>query len=304
MDFASYSPGDPLTPGVGATADAKRLPIKDAPSVTKIPTLPISYGDAQPLLEALAGPMAPDHWRGSLPIPYHVGPGPAKVHLLVKAHWDMKTLYDVIAKLPGSDQADQWVIRGNHHDGWVNGAQDPLSGQAALLEEARALGELWKQGWRPKRTIIYCAWDGEEEGLLGSTEWAEAHDKELQQHAVAYLNSDVNGRGYLGMDGSSSLTHFINGVARDIQDPETHISAYERRRFREVSDAKTDDDRKELHDGADLHLGALGSGSDYSAFLDHLGIASPFTTISTGSPISLTRISTTVARYRRRLARP
>ena len=274
MDFASYSPGDPLTPGVGATADAKRLTMKDDLPITKIPTLPISYGDAQPLLAALTGPMAPEHWRGSLPISYHVGAGPAKVHLVVKANWDMKTLYDVIAKLPGADQADQWIIRGNHHDGWVNGAQDPLSGQAALLEEARGLGELYKQGWRPKRTIIYCAWDGEEEGLLGSTEWAEAHDTELKQHAVAYLNSDVNGRGYLGMDGSSSLTHFINGVARDIQDPETKISAYERRRFREIENAKSEDDRKELHEGADLHLGALGSGSDYSAFLDHLGIAS------------------------------
>jgi N-acetylated-alpha-linked acidic dipeptidase len=274
MDFASYSPGDPLTPGVGATADAKRLAIKDAPSVTKIPTLPISYGDAQPLLAALAGPMSPDSWHGSLPIPYHIGSGPAKVHLLVKANWDMKTLYDVIAKLPGSDQADQWVVRGNHHDGWVNGAEDPLSGQAALLEEARGLGELWKQGWRPKRTIIYCAWDGEEEGLLGSTEWAETHDKELQQHAVIYINSDSNGRGYLGVGGSPSLTHFINGVARDVDDPEAHISVWQRTQYHEISRAKSDEERKELREQGDLHLGPLGSGSDYSAFLDHLGIAS------------------------------
>jgi len=274
MDFASFSPGDPLTPGVGATADAKRLPIKDAPSVTKIPTLPISYGDAQPLLEALAGPMAPPSWRGSLPIPYHVGSGPAKVHLVVKSNWDMKTLHDVIAKIPGADQPDEWVVRGNHFDGWVNGAEDPISGQAALLEEARSFGELLKQGWKPKRTIIYCAWDGEEEGLLGSTEWAEAHDKELHQHAVAYLNSDSNGRGYLGMDGSQSLEHFMNGVARDIQDPETHLPAWQRDHLREISQAKSEEDRKEVRQRSDLRLGPLGSGSDYSAFLDHLGVAS------------------------------
>ena len=274
MDFPTYSPGDPLTPGVGATPDAKRLPIKDAPSVTKIPTLPISYADAQPLLAALAGPMAPEDWRGALPIPYHVGAGPAKVHLVVKANWDIKPIYDVIAKLPGADDAGQWVIRGNHHDAWVNGAEDPLSGQAALLEEARSLGELWKQGWRPKRTIIYCAWDGEEPGLLGSTEWVEAHDKELQQHAVLYFNSDTNGRGYLSMDGSASLTHFINGVARDIQDPEAHISVWDRARFADISGAKSEDDRKEIRGRTDLLVGALGSGSDYTAFLDHLGIAS------------------------------
>jgi|HubBroStandDraft_6_1064221.scaffolds.fasta_scaffold00383_13 N-acetylated-alpha-linked acidic dipeptidase len=274
MDFASYSPGDPLTPGIGATKDAKRLTLKDDIAITKIPTLPISYGDAQPLLAALAGPMAPAGWRGSLPIPYHLGSGPAKVHLLVKANWDMKTLYDVIAKLPGSDQADQWVIRGNHHDGWVNGAEDPISGQAALLEEARSLGELWKQGWRPKRTIIYCAWDGEEEGLLGSTEWGETHDAELKQHAVIYINSDSNGRGYLFMGGSPSLTHFINGVARDIQDPETHLSAFERTRFGDLSRARSEEDRKDLREHGDLRLGPLGSGSDYTVFEDHLGIAS------------------------------
>jgi N-acetylated-alpha-linked acidic dipeptidase len=274
MDFPDFGPGDPLTPGFGATPDAKRLPIKDATSVTKIPTLPLSYGDAQPLLAALAGPMAPESWRGSLPIPYHVGAGPAKVHLVVKANWDIKRLYDVIAKLPGSDAADQWVIRGNHFDAWVNGAQDPLSGQMAMLEEARALGELWKQGWRPKRTIIYCAWDGEEPGLLGSTEWAETHDKELKQHAVVYINSDGNDRGYLQAAGSPSLTQFVNGVARAIQDPEAHVSVWQRRKFRDISQAKSDEDRKEARDRANLLLAPLGSGSDYTAFLDHLGIAS------------------------------
>ncbi|HTS11905.1 MAG TPA: transferrin receptor-like dimerization domain-containing protein [Candidatus Limnocylindrales bacterium] len=273
MDFASAQPGDPLTPGVGATPDAKRLPVKDNPALTKIPVLPISYGDAQPLLAALDGPMAPSEWRGSLPIPYHVGPA-AKVHLKVESNWDTKPLYDVIAKITGSEHPDEWVIRGNHHDGWVNGAEDPLSGQVAELEEARAMGELLKQGWKPKRTIIYCAWDGEEPGLLGSTEWAEAHDTELKQHAVAYINSDVTGRGYLGVEGSHTLEHFFNGVARDIEDPEKDIPVRQRLLFAEISRARSDEDRKEIRSRADFRIGALGSGSDYTAFLDHLGIAS------------------------------
>ena len=163
-------PGDPLTPGVGATADAKRLTLKEAKTIEPIPVQPISYGDALPLLKALRGPIAPDGWRGALPITYHVGPGPAKVHLKLAFNWDLKPVRDVIAKLPGSVSPDEWVIRGNHYDAWVNGAEDPISGQVSLLEEARAMGELYKQGWRPKRTIIYCAWDGEEPALLGSTE--------------------------------------------------------------------------------------------------------------------------------------
>jgi len=154
-------PGDPLTPGVGAVPSAKRLDVKGAKTITKIPVLPISYSDAQPLLAALQGPVAPEGWRGGLPITYHIGPGAARVHLKVTSNWDSKPLYDVIATLKGSDP-DQWVIRGNHHDAWVNGADDPISGQSAMLEEARVLGELHKQGWTPKRTIIYCAWDGEE----------------------------------------------------------------------------------------------------------------------------------------------
>jgi N-acetylated-alpha-linked acidic dipeptidase len=274
MDFASAQPGDPLTPGVGATADAKRIPIKDNPALTKIPVMPISYGDAQPFLAALTGPMAPPEWRGSLAVPYHVGPGAAKVHFKMMSNWDTKTLYDVIAKIPGAEQPDQWVVRGNHHDGWVNGAEDPISGQVAELEEARALGELLKQGWKPKRTIIYCAWDGEEPGLLGSTEWAEAHDAELKQHAVAYINSDSNGRGYLGIEGSHTLEHFMNGVARDIDDPEKNISVRQRSLLGEIAQARSEEDRKEIRSRADLRIGALGSGSDYTAFLDHLGVAS------------------------------
>ncbi|HEX5482125.1 MAG TPA: M28 family metallopeptidase [Terriglobia bacterium] len=273
MDMVIY-PGDPLTPGVGAVKDARRLPIKEAKTITKIPVLPISYGDAQPLLAALAGPVAPAAWRGALPITYHVGPGPAKVRLKLASNWTIRPLYDVIAKIPGSTDPNEWIIRGNHHDAWVNGSEDPVSGLTPMLEEARALGEILKQGWKPKRTIIYCAWDGEEEGLLGSTEWAEEHADELRQHAAVYINSDLNDRGVLGAAGSQSLEHFIDGVAKDIQDPEKNIPVEKRLRFYRLAHAKTDADRQALAPGHELKIGALGSGSDYSAFIDHLGIAS------------------------------
>lgn len=266
--------GDPLTPGIGATADAKRLPIKDAQSLTKIPVLPISYGDAQPLLEAISGRIAPRAWQGGLPITYRLGPGAAKVHLKVFSNWDIKPLYDVIAKIPGSTNPDEWVIRGNHHDAWVNGAEDPISGMVAVLEEARALGELVKQGWKPKRTIIYCAWDGEEPGLLGSTEWVETHVEELRKHAVLYINSDSNSRGYFELEGSHSLEHFINDVARDVQDPETQVSVWKRLQMKEISDAKTSDARSELRGRHDLRLEMLGGGSDHAPFINFAGVAS------------------------------
>jgi N-acetylated-alpha-linked acidic dipeptidase len=273
MDFASNSPGDPLTPGVGATPEAKRLELKDAKSITKIPVLPISYADAQPLLAALAGPMAPEEWRGTLPIPYHVGPGPAQVHLKVAFNWDIKPVYDVIAKIPGSVVPDEWIIRGNHHDAWVNGAEDPISAQVSLLEEARSLGLLLKQGWKPRRTIIYCAWDGEEPMLLGSTEWVEAHADELREHAAVYINTDGNDRGALTMNGSHSLEQFINGVARDINDPETKMTVWQRAQLNAIANAKSADDRKELRQRPDLRINALGSGTDFTGFIDHLGIA-------------------------------
>jgi N-acetylated-alpha-linked acidic dipeptidase len=235
--------------------------------------LPISYGDAQPLLAALKGPMAPEEWRGNLPISYHVGPGPAKVHLKVAFNWDLKPVNDVIAKIAGSVAPDEWIIRGNHHDAWVNGAEDPVSGQAPLLEEARALGLLMKQGWKPRRTIIYAAWDGEEPMLLGSTEWVEAHADELRQHAAVYINTDGNGRGLLEMGGSHSLEQFINGVARDIEDPETKLTIWQRLQLSRIKEARSADDRKELRQRTDLRIGALGSGTDFTGFLDHLGIA-------------------------------
>jgi N-acetylated-alpha-linked acidic dipeptidase len=265
--------GDPLTPGYGSVPGATRIAMRDSPLITKIPVLPISYGDAQPLLAALGGPMAPFDWRGALPIPYHVGSGPSKIHLKVSFNWDQKPLWDVIAKIPGSTFPGEWIIRGNHHDGWVNGANDPVSGMAPELEEARALGELRKQGWQPKRTIVYASWDGEEPGLLGSTEWVEQHEKELRDHAVAYVNSDGNGRGFISMQGTHTLERFLNGVARDITDPETNMSVLRRRQALAIVRGQGDD-RKDARDRADLRIGALGSGSDYTPFIQHAGIAS------------------------------
>jgi len=272
MDMVLY-PGDPLTPGVGATKDAQRLPLSEAKTLTKIPTLPISYGDAQPLLAALKGPVAPEAWRGSLALTYHVGPGPAQVHLKVKANWDTKTLNDVVARIPGASAPDEWIVRGNHQDGWVNGAEDPVSALVDEMEEARALGELLKQGWKPRRTIIYCVWDGEEEGLLGSTEWGETHADELRQHDAVYINTDGTGRGYLMTGGSHTLEKFVNGVARDIQDPETKVTVWKRRQLREIATG-TPEERKEARTRPDWRLSALGSGSDYTVFVDHLGVAS------------------------------
>jgi N-acetylated-alpha-linked acidic dipeptidase len=278
MDMPVY-PGDPLTPGVGATKDAKRLKLSEVTTLTKIPTLPISYADAQPLLAGLTGPVVPENWRGGLPITYRVGPGASQVHLKVSFNWDMKTLYDVIARIPGSTYPDEWIIRGNHHDAWVNGAEDPVAGAIALLEEARAIGTLVQQGWKPKRTIVYCVWDGEEEALLGSTEWAEDHAAELERKAAVYINTDGNGRGFLNMSGSHTLERFINGVARDVKDPETGLTIWKRLQLRRIqgqaaASPSQQQDRQDARQRPDLRIGALGSGSDYSSFLDHLGIAS------------------------------
>jgi N-acetylated-alpha-linked acidic dipeptidase len=279
MKMAIY-PGDPETPGWGSTPGAKRLPLDQVKTLQTIPVLPLSYGDAQPLLEALDGPVAPTDWRGALPITYHVGPGAATVHLVVKQNWNIVPAYDVIAKIPGSTWPDQWIVRGNHYDGWVNGADDPISGQSALLEEARAYGELLKQGWKPKRTIIYAAWDGEEPSLLGSTEWAETHAQELAKNAVIYMNSDGNGKGYLNAGGSFTLEHFINEVAKSITDPETGSSVWVKLQQRNMGRARTAAERAEVFDGPDLHIAALGSGSDYSPFLQHVGV--PTLSISYG----------------------
>jgi N-acetylated-alpha-linked acidic dipeptidase len=272
-DMPVYS-GDPLTPGVGATADAKRLDRADAVTLTKIPVLPISYGDALPLLRNLGGPRVPEEWRGALPMTYHMGPGPARVHLKVEFDWKLAPAYDVIARLKGTDLADQWVIRGNHHDAWVHGANDPVSGLVALMEEARAVGELAKSGWRPRRTMIYAAWDGEEQGLLGSTEWVETHLTELREHAVSYINSDSTDRGFLEAAGSHTLERFVTEVARDVEDPERRVSVLERMRARQLVEADDADERKKIRGRELIQLGALGSGSDFTPFLQHAGIAS------------------------------
>jgi N-acetylated-alpha-linked acidic dipeptidase len=272
MDMPIH-PGDPLTPGWGAVKGSKRLRREETDVITRIPVLPISYGDALPMLKELTGPVAPESWRGALPITYHVGSGPARVHLKVSFEWSTKTIYDVVARIEGSTYPDEWVIFGNHHDAWVNGADDPTSGQVALMETGRALGELLKQGWKPKRTIILCAWDGEEEGLLGSTEWVETHADELKQKAVAYLNSDSTSKGWLNVGGSHSLERFINEVVRDVQQPGTKKSVWDAMKERRVEQARTDEDKKALDERADLRIAALGSGSDYTPFLQHLGIA-------------------------------
>jgi N-acetylated-alpha-linked acidic dipeptidase len=272
MDMPVY-PGDPQTPGIGSVEGAKLVPLDQVETITKIPVLPISYADAQPLLATLVGQPVPESWRGGLPITYKTGPSIAKVHLALAFNWDRKPLYDVIARIPGATLPDEWVIRGNHHDAWVNGAEDPLSGTSPELEEARALGELLKQGWRPQRTVIYCFWDGEEPALLGSTEWAETHAAELSAHAVAYFNTDGNGRGFFAAEGSHSLENFVDGVASSVDDPETHMSVHDRARLARLHRASPEE-REKIRSRADTSIESLGSGSDFSAFIDHLGIAS------------------------------
>ena len=272
-DLPLYA-GDPLTPGVASKQGARRLDLKDpGTTLTKIPVLPISYSDALPLLRALDGPIAPAAWRGALPITYHLGPGKAAVHLKLEFDFSTVPAYDVIAQLRGSERPDEWVIRGNHHDAWVNGAEDPISGMISVLAEAQAMGQLVKTGWRPKRTIIYCAWDGEEQALIGSTEWVESHAEELQRKAVLYVNSDNNARGFLSVGGSHTLEKFMNGVAHDVVDPEKQVPVFDRWRARRILDGSAEE-RQEARTRTDMRIAALGSGSDYTPFLQHLGIAS------------------------------
>ncbi len=271
-DMPLYA-GDPLTPGIGAVKNAKRLPRAEAPSLTRIPVLPLAQADGLPLLRALGGPVAPEDWRGALPLTYHLGPGPATVHLKVEFNWDLVPLYNVIGKMPGAERAHEWVLRGNHHDAWVCGADDPISGTVDVMEEARAIGELAKSGWKPKRTIVFAFWDGEEPGLLGSTEHAELHAEALTQHAAVYINGDSNARGFLHVGGSHTLEKFINEVANEVIDPEIKIPVSQRLRDSQIVKANAED-RREARERADLRISALGSGSDYTPFLQHLGIAS------------------------------
>ena len=273
MDMPTY-PGDVLTPGRGATRNAKRLKQEDAITITRIPVLPISHKDALPLLSAMDGEVVPPEWRGALPITYHFGPGPARVRMKAEFNWNMVTIYNVIARLEGSEFPDEWVIRGNHHDGWNHGAEDPISGLITLLAEAKAVAALANAGERPKRTVIYAAWDAEEPGLIGSTEWVEHHAKELKKHAVAYLNTDGNDKGFIHIGGSHVLERFFNQIIEEVKDPRSEITLKQRLQANLKINAETEQEKKDADERADIRLDPMGSGSDYTPFLQHLGIAS------------------------------
>ena len=267
-------PGDALTPGYAATKDAERLSINEASTIMKIPVMPISYADALPLLKAIKGPVVPDSWKGGLPITYHIGPGPAKVNLHLEFDWSLRTAYNPVGRMKGSVYPDEWIMRGNHHDGWGHGASDPISGMVSLMEEARAIGELTKTGWRPKRTLIYAGWDAEEPGLLGSTEWVEYNLNDIREKMVVYINTDGTGVGYLSMGGSHSLEKFVNEVIRDVDDPVHDVSLDKRLRsrmkVREYNSGTFGEGRES--DRQDLRMYAMGAGSDYTAFLHHAGV--------------------------------
>jgi N-acetylated-alpha-linked acidic dipeptidase len=267
MDMPLYV-GDPLSPGWASEKGSRRLSLSEAKTLMKIPDLPLSYQDAIPLLENLGGPVAPEPWRGALPLTYHLGPGPATVRLEVESDSATRPVYDVIATIRGSEFPDQWVIYGNHHDAWVNGAQDPVSGASALLETARTLAEMTKKGWQPKRTIVLAFWDAEEFGLIGSTEWTEKHLPDLDKKAVAYINTDSNGKGWIHASGSQTLEKFMREVLRDVPDPVTSKSLLE------VAQSRRDPDDEDEKPSKEFRLGPLGAGSDYVAFFDHGGIAS------------------------------
>jgi N-acetylated-alpha-linked acidic dipeptidase len=273
MDMVIY-PGDPTTPNVPSIEGASRVDHTNAANLLKIPVLPISYGDALPLLKDMDGPVAPRNWGGGLPITYHIGPSKSLVHLKLAFDWKLRPGLNVIATIKGAEYPDQWIIRGNHHDGWVNGAADPISGMASELEEAIAIGSLLKQGWKPKRTLVYCAWDAEEPGLMGSTEWVENHAAELQAKAVAYINSDGNGRGFLGAEGSHAFAPFITEISKTVKDPETGATIFERAKAARAANAPTAQAKIEAYESTQFPLGAMGSGSDYSSFIQHLGVPS------------------------------
>jgi N-acetylated-alpha-linked acidic dipeptidase len=276
--YTQLYPGDPLTPGVAATPAAKRLAPADAPSLPRIPTIPINAQDASVILENLSGEAVPAEWQGGLPFTYHFGPGGAEVHMKLVMDYQQRPIYDVIAKLHGTSD-DEWVVLGNHHDAWVFGAADPGSGTASLLETGRALGELARSGWKPRRTIVICHWDGEEPGIIGSTEWVEANRSELQKKAMAYVNTDVGVNGpNFGASANPSLKALLRDAAREVEDPRTGRSVYETWREHaaafsgEVSGTARQTPATDV--SGEPPISALGSGSDYSAFFDHAGIPS------------------------------
>jgi N-acetylated-alpha-linked acidic dipeptidase len=271
MDMPIHA-GDPLTPGWGSETGGKKNRIEDAVTILKIPVLPISYGDAAPILRQLKGKVVPNEWKGALPFTYHVGPGPAQVHMNLRFEWKNRPLYNVVARIPGATRPDEWIIFGNHHDAWVSGADDPISGAVSLMETARGLGEMLKTGWRPSRTIILALWDGEEWGLLGSTEWAEKHDAELKQKAAVYINTDGTGKGWLNTGGSHGLQQLMNEVAKDVNDPRTGKPVFDEARRRAIL-GEPEADRKAAEADPSLRLAPLGSGSDFTPFLQHLTLS-------------------------------
>lgn len=265
-------PGDILTPYAGAKDGTPRLALEEVETLTPIPVLPLSYADATPLLKALGGEVAPTSWFGQLPFAYHLGPGPARVRLTLDFDYKTVPAYNVIARLPGARLPEQWILRGNHHDGWNHGAADPISGLVAMLAEAKALGALAAEGYRLDRTVMYAAWDAEEQGLIGSTEWVEDHAEALREHLVAYLNTDGNSRGFVSLGGSHSLQRLMNEVAEATADPILQVPVTDRLRAKLRLSADKGDQQEAK--APELPIAPLGSGSDYSPFLQHLGIAS------------------------------
>jgi N-acetylated-alpha-linked acidic dipeptidase len=279
-------PGDPTTPGVASLPslpDSKRISPQQSAQMPKIPVTPLSYHDALPILQNISGPDSPREWQGSLPFTYHVGPGPVKVRMHLKQDYQFRTLWDVIGRVRGSEVPNEWVVAGNHRDAWVYGAVDPNSGTAAMLETVHGVGELLKSGWKPKRTMIFGSWDGEEEGLIGSTEWAEQHDSELGD-AAAYFNMDVAVSGpKFSASAVPSLKQFLRDVAKAVPSPKGG-TVYETWQKSEQpggsptqpsAEATADNRRKPAAPtSGDVQVGDLGSGSDYSAFQQHLGVPS------------------------------
>ena len=279
VQFLFIYPGDPLTPGLPAIPGTPRLKKEQALNLPHIPVQPISYGDAQHLLKPLRGPVRPKGFQGGLPFTYHAGgTNDVRVHLKTDIEFATKTIWDVITRVDGAVEKDRWVVLGNHRDAWVFGAVDPNSGTTAMLELGRGLGQLMKSGWKPGRSIILCSWDAEEQGLIGSTEWAEENAAELKEKAVAYLNMDVAVSGpNFGASSVPSMWKLIHSAAQEVKDPKTGKSIYEAWRDRVRADAAD----SELYDAngnerpaAAPRIGALGSGSDYTPFLQHLGVPS------------------------------
>ena len=283
VQFLSAGPGDPSTPGYASTKGARRVPRGSASNMAKIPSLPISYGEAEKILARLDGPNVPDGFQGALPFAYHVGPGEAKVRMEVNNDYAIRPIWNVVTTIRGSEEPDRWVVCGNHRDAWTYGARDPNSGSATSLEMGRAFGAAVKSGWRPKRSIVICSWDAEEYGLVGSTEWGEDQEKTLPGKVVAYLNLDsAVGGTELGIAGTPSLRDFLYDVAADVNDPQTGrplTEDWDRRSKKAAKDKWRADERLRKASGEpsrplETQLEALGSGSDYTVFFDHLGIPS------------------------------